>query len=238
MEPGRLEEIDAIFQEAMTEALAEQNTMRREGEELTVDIELIGNRPSGKVAVDAPLIQRALAATRAVGAEPELSMGFDRLECAHRAGDSATTIGSGGEGFGAHSLHEWWANRDGHLGNPEGAAAGVGGSRIRGGPRLSRPMSVCEFDFRLPVPAERLLGALRADFARFGGSLSGSDDGSGFGSSRCRPRSAPSPASIGWKRRRREAARCGSNSRTSRCSSLFGDRGPPRPPPAQGGDAA
>ena len=42
-------------------------------------------------------------------------------------------------------------------------------------------MSVCEFDFRLPVPAERLLGALRTDFARFGGSLSGSDDGSGFG---------------------------------------------------------
>ena len=116
MEPGRLEEIDAIFQEAMTEALAEQNTMRREGEELTVDIELIGDRPSGKVAVDAPLIQRALAATRAVGAEPELSMGSTDSNVPIARGIPATTIGSGGEGFGAHSLHEWWANRDGHLG--------------------------------------------------------------------------------------------------------------------------
>ena len=116
MEPGRLDEIDAIFQTAMTDALAEQNERRRDGEELTVDIELIGDRPSGMVAIDTPLIQRALAATRAVGAEPELSMGSTDSNVPIARGIPATTIGSGGEGFGAHSLHEWWANRDGHLG--------------------------------------------------------------------------------------------------------------------------
>ncbi len=116
MEPARLEEIDAIFQEAMAEALAEQNDLRRDGEELTVEIEKIGDRPSGKVAVATPLIQRALAATRAVGAEPELSMGSTDSNVPIARGIPATTIGSGGEGFGAHSLHEWWANRDGHLG--------------------------------------------------------------------------------------------------------------------------
>lgn len=116
MEPGRLDEIDAIFQAAMTDGLAEQNEMRRDGEELTVDIELIGDRPSGMVGIDTPLIQRALAATRAVGAEPELSMGSTDSNVPIARGIPATTIGSGGEGFGAHSLHEWWANRDGHLG--------------------------------------------------------------------------------------------------------------------------
>ncbi|MXW70715.1 MAG: M20/M25/M40 family metallo-hydrolase [Acidobacteria bacterium] len=116
MEPGRLKEIDAIFQAAMTEALAEQNELRRDGEEITVDIEMIGNRPSGIVPIDTPLIQRAFAATRAVGAEPELSMGSTDSNVAISLGIPATTIGSGGEGFGAHSLHEWWANRDGHLG--------------------------------------------------------------------------------------------------------------------------
>lgn len=116
MEPGRLQEIDAIFQEAMQEALAEQNALRRAGEELTVEIEMIGNRPSGIVPVETPLIQRALAATRAVGAEPELSMGSTDSNVAISLGIPATTIGSGGEGFGAHSLNEWWANRDGHLG--------------------------------------------------------------------------------------------------------------------------
>ncbi|MYF76036.1 MAG: M20/M25/M40 family metallo-hydrolase [Acidobacteria bacterium] len=113
MEPGRLKEIDAIFQAAMNEALAE---VRRDGEEITVDIEMIGNRPSGIVPIDTPLIQRAFAATRAVGAEPELSMGSTDSNVAISLGIPATTIGSGGEGFGAHSLHEWWANRDGHLG--------------------------------------------------------------------------------------------------------------------------
>lgn len=116
MEPQRLDEIDAIFQQAMSEALAEQNMLRRDGEKLTVDIEKIGDRPSGKVAVDTPLIQRALAATRAVGAEPELSMGSTDANVPIALGIAATTIGSGGEGFGAHSLNEWWANRDGHLG--------------------------------------------------------------------------------------------------------------------------
>ena len=116
MKPGRLEEIDAIFREAMQEALVRQNALRRAGEELTVEIEMIGNRPSGIVPVDAPLIQRALAATRAVGAEPELSMGSTDSNVAIARGLPATTIGSGGEGFGAHSLQEWWANRDGHLG--------------------------------------------------------------------------------------------------------------------------
>ncbi len=116
MEPARLDEIDAIFQTAMQEALAEQNELRRDGEELTVEIEMIGNRPSGMVAVDSPLIQRTLAATRAVGAEPELSMGSTDSNMPISLGIPATTIGSGGEGFGAHSLHEWWANRDGHLG--------------------------------------------------------------------------------------------------------------------------
>ncbi len=116
MNPERLDGIDAIFQSAMRDALAEQNGLRRTGEELTVDIERIGNRPSGIVPPDTPLIQRALAATRAVGEEPELSMGSTDSNVAISLGIPATTIGSGGEGSGAHSLDEWWANRDGHLG--------------------------------------------------------------------------------------------------------------------------
>ncbi len=42
-------------------------------------------------------------------------------------------------------------------------------------------MSVCEFDFRLPVGAERLLRALQRDFARFGGTISGTENPGGGG---------------------------------------------------------
>ena len=41
-------------------------------------------------------------------------------------------------------------------------------------------MSACQFDFSLPAEISSLLEALRADFARFGGTVSG-DDGPGFG---------------------------------------------------------
>ena len=41
-------------------------------------------------------------------------------------------------------------------------------------------MSACQFDFSLRAEISSLLEALRADFARFGGTVSG-DDGPGFG---------------------------------------------------------
>ncbi len=42
-------------------------------------------------------------------------------------------------------------------------------------------MSACQFDFSLGVEAARLLEALRADFARFGGTVHGGEDSAGFG---------------------------------------------------------
>lgn len=115
-DPKRLDEIDAIFQEAVKRALDEQNDLRRDGEPLTVDVDLIGDRPSGIVDASTPLIQRALAATRYFGVEPVLTTGSTDANVPIARGIPATTIGRGGEGDGGHSLHEWWANKDGHLG--------------------------------------------------------------------------------------------------------------------------
>lgn len=42
-------------------------------------------------------------------------------------------------------------------------------------------MSACQFDFNLSVEPGRLLTALRADFARFGGAIHGGEDPGGFG---------------------------------------------------------
>lgn len=45
-------------------------------------------------------------------------------------------------------------------------------------------MSVCQFDYRLPASPDRLLRALRADFARFGGVVTGAGEegaAEGFG---------------------------------------------------------
>jgi acetylornithine deacetylase/succinyl-diaminopimelate desuccinylase-like protein len=112
----RLQEIDAILQRSVQRALEEQNDKRRDGDALTVDVDMIGERPSGQVSEDTPLIQRAMAATRYFGVEPELGTGSTDANIPISRGIPATTIGRGGDGEGAHSLHEWWSNKDGHLG--------------------------------------------------------------------------------------------------------------------------
>jgi acetylornithine deacetylase/succinyl-diaminopimelate desuccinylase-like protein len=115
-DPGQLRQIDAILKKSVDRALREQNERRRRGDPLTVEVAMLGNRPSGTVDPSTPLIQRALAATRQFGVEPQLETGSTDANVPISLGIPATTIGRGGEGDGAHALHEWWSNVDGHLG--------------------------------------------------------------------------------------------------------------------------
>jgi len=112
----RLNGVDSLLQRAVRDALREANELRRHGDPLTVDIEMIGDRPSGEIAPSTPLVQRAVAATTFVGAEPQLRIGSTDSNIPISRGVSAITIGGGGEAQGAHSLHEWWMNKDGELG--------------------------------------------------------------------------------------------------------------------------
>lgn len=111
-----LERIDAAFREAMHRALAEENALRRAGPEIELELDQIGDRPSGEVADDHPLVERAIEVMRIFGAEPELTRSSTDSNIPIALGIPAVTIGSGGVGGGAHSPAEWWINRDGHLG--------------------------------------------------------------------------------------------------------------------------
>jgi acetylornithine deacetylase/succinyl-diaminopimelate desuccinylase-like protein len=115
-DPEQLRRIDEIMKKAVDRALQEQNQRKRRGDPLTVEVEMLGNRPSGTVDPTTPLIQRALAATRHFGVEPQLDTGSTDANVPIALGIPATTIGRGGESDGAHALHEWWSNVDGHLG--------------------------------------------------------------------------------------------------------------------------
>lgn len=113
--PERLDEIDAIFQDAMQRGLQEQNELTREGAPLTVDVEMIGDRPSGAIDPATPLVQRAMATVAHFDTEPELGISSTDSNTPIAQGIPAVTIGRGGAGGGAHSLDEWWLNEDGHL---------------------------------------------------------------------------------------------------------------------------
>lgn len=111
-----LQDVDAILQGAVRRALAEENDLRTRGEPLTVDVDMIGDRPSGEVAVDDPFVQQAAAVTRALGLEPSFGRSSTDSNIPISMGIPAITIGGGGQGVGAHSLDEWFRNVDGALG--------------------------------------------------------------------------------------------------------------------------
>lgn len=110
-----LSRIDAALQGAMRRALAEENALRRAGPEIELELDQIGDRPSGEVADDHPLVERAIEVMRLFGAVPALARSSTDSNIPISLGIPAVTIGSGGIGMGAHSPNEWWINRDGHL---------------------------------------------------------------------------------------------------------------------------
>lgn len=114
IEPNRLDDMEEILFNSMQKALKEQNEMKRSGSDLALTINKIGNRPSGKVEESVPLIQRTIAATQYMGVEPRLTIGSTDSNIPISIGVPAVTIGRGGEGGGAHSLDEWWINKDGY----------------------------------------------------------------------------------------------------------------------------
>jgi len=114
--PERLNGIDALFQRAMREGLAEANRVRRDGDSLTIDVAMIGDRPSGTTDLSSPIVQRAMAAITYFGREPDPTISSTNSNIPISLGVPAITIGSGGAGSGAHSLTEWWVNDNGASG--------------------------------------------------------------------------------------------------------------------------
>ena len=113
IDPNRLNDMEEILFNSMNKALDEQNAIKRSGPDLKLTINKIGNRPSGKVDESVPLIQKTIAATQYMGIEPRLTIGSTDSNIPISLGLPAVTIGRGGEGGGAHSLDEWWLNKDG-----------------------------------------------------------------------------------------------------------------------------
>ena len=114
IEPNRLDDMEEILFNSMQKATNEQNEIKRSGPDLRLVINKIGNRPSGKVDESVPLIQRTIAATQHMGVEPRLTIGSTNSNIPISLGVPAVTIGRGGDGGKAHSLDEWWINKDGY----------------------------------------------------------------------------------------------------------------------------
>lgn len=111
----RLAGIDAIFLASVERALDEQNQGIADGPDLEMELEQVGDRPSGEIDPSEPFVQRAMAAVAHFGFEPRLTRSSTDSNVPIAMGIPAVTIGRGGAGGGNHSLDEWWLNEDGHI---------------------------------------------------------------------------------------------------------------------------
>ena len=112
-DPESLKQIDALFRKSVKSALSDYNESGIDGPPVTLTLEMIGDRPSGEIPPETPLIQRAMAATEFFDIEPRLTRGSTNANIPISKGIPAVTLGRGGQGGGAHSLNEWWLNENG-----------------------------------------------------------------------------------------------------------------------------
>lgn len=113
IDPASLDRIEAAFLDAMDRAVAEENALAREGTPLTVAKDRIGDRPSGEMDPEHPLVQRAMAVTDFMGQPPYLRRSSTNSNTPISLGVPAVTIGRGGVGGNGHALDEYWVNREG-----------------------------------------------------------------------------------------------------------------------------
>jgi len=110
---AELRRLDAFFRRGVKEALDEQNATRRPGDPpLKLQLDLIGERPSGETPADSPLVKLAIESTKPIGVEPRLDQSSTDSNLPISLGIPAITLGAGGTSGASHTLAEWYDPRD------------------------------------------------------------------------------------------------------------------------------
>jgi acetylornithine deacetylase/succinyl-diaminopimelate desuccinylase-like protein len=112
-----LTRLDAAVRGALARAGEAENARRTAGTPpLTLEIEPLGQRPSGITPRTHPLVQAAIAANRALGLTHELAASSTDANVPMSLGVPAIALGAGGRAGDTHRTSEWYDNEQGPLG--------------------------------------------------------------------------------------------------------------------------
>jgi tripeptide aminopeptidase len=118
--------VDAQVQRVLRDALTAENARwkgpRAANAQLTLQIDTIGIRPTGAQSDEAPIIQTALAAAKALGFTSSTGASSTDANIPISLGIPAMRIGGGGIAEGAHSLGEWYDDGPNGYVGPQWAA--------------------------------------------------------------------------------------------------------------------
>jgi len=115
-DPASLASVDASFHKAVDAAVVEENERWGSPRMITVTKDLVGDRPAGSTPDGSPIVQTAIAVTRALGFAANLGEGSTDANVPMSLKIPAITIGAGGRGTGAHALGETFETTDSWLG--------------------------------------------------------------------------------------------------------------------------
>jgi acetylornithine deacetylase/succinyl-diaminopimelate desuccinylase-like protein len=115
-DPASLASVDASFHKAVDAAVVEENERWGSPRMITVTKDLVGDRPAGSTPDESPIVQTAIAVTRALGFAANLGEGSTDANVPMSLKIPAITIGAGGRGTGAHALGETFDTTDSWLG--------------------------------------------------------------------------------------------------------------------------
>jgi acetylornithine deacetylase/succinyl-diaminopimelate desuccinylase-like protein len=103
---------DAVDQ---TNAAAKHLSARNRGP-LTFAIKKIGDRPAAQLAGDSPILETLRAVDRHLGIQTDLRLGSTDANIPIALGIPSLSMGAGGDGGSAHTLAEWYSDKDREIG--------------------------------------------------------------------------------------------------------------------------
>ena len=132
VDEAELQRLDAYFRRAVHESIERENAKRRPGDSpLTMNIDLLGDRPTGQTPANSFLVELAQESTRAVGGLAQLEQSSTDSNLPISLGIPAITIGAGGSSGCSHTLDEWYEPTDREKGLQRGLLTILGMVGVR-----------------------------------------------------------------------------------------------------------
>ncbi len=114
-EADELMRLEVVLHRAVEDAVAHWNERARDapaGKRLSFKISKIGDRPAARLPDDSALLAALRGVDRHLGLRTDLRLGSTDANIPLSLGVPAVSMGAGGEGGAAHTLHEWYSPRD------------------------------------------------------------------------------------------------------------------------------
>jgi acetylornithine deacetylase/succinyl-diaminopimelate desuccinylase-like protein len=117
--PDELLRLEVALHRAVEDAVEHTNALARIPRSrglLSFAIEKIGDRPAAHLPPDSPLLETLRSVDRHLGLRTDLRLGSTDANIPIARGIPAVSMGAGGEGGGAHTLSEWYNDKDREIG--------------------------------------------------------------------------------------------------------------------------